>query len=377
MAHCDSGVIFAPSLKANAYGHGLVQCASALSALAQPDKKRVYAMGLARISEVLELRRAGFFDRVLLYSHATRDELHTLFSAHAQHGKHGAHHNVEFVVGSECYLRDIALLAQGNAQETRVHLKCDTGMGRLGVLPKQFEHLYRAACATNGVCIAGVCTHFSATDDETVRNQWSAFASLLPFLQKPTNNTLQASCTKQHEGLIVHAANSGGVLWNCSTHGSMVRPGIALYGAHPQPNRRMPQSVSLLPVMEVRSHVANIKKIPKNHGVSYASMYKPQHDTHIAVVNAGYGDGIPICLSNRGAVRIRGRTYPIVGRICMDMLMVDIGAHANEVKCGDEVLLWGGSGLSVDEQATCARTISYELLCGVGNNYRVEKVFVE
>ncbi len=370
IARCKQEVSFLPSLKANAYGHGLKECVSALSSLAHGDKKRLYGVGLARVSEILELRHAGLLDKVVLYSHATSAELTTLFSTQLPHDLHGVasvRKGVEFFVGSERYLHEIVALARrfNSEYKLRIHLKCDLGMGRLGVMPEQFMQLYHAAHAMKDVVVVGVCGHFSATDDETVRNQSNIFSTVLEQLGEEKNS------------LLIHGANSGSALWAEETHHSMVRPGIILYGAHPQPMRELPPMVSLCPVMKVSSRVAAVKKVPKNHGISYLSTYVTERETHIAVVNAGYGDGIPIGFSNRAQVRIKGKNYPIVGRVCMDMLMVDLGFHADGIVPNDEVVFWGDTGLCVDEQALRANTISYELLCSVGNNCRVEKVFVE
>ncbi len=358
-----------PSLKANAYGHGLIQCADALSSLKDSQKKCIYAVGLARVSEVLELRHAAMFNRVILYSHATQAELTMLFSTQVRDNSgtvRRACENVEFFVGTEQYLCTLVSLTHkwDIPHDVCIHIKCDIGMGRLGVMPKQFHKFYHDACAMKGISVVGVCTHFSDTDNFVVQEQWKQFSPLLLQLKEEKND------------LLVHAANSGSIETFPHSHHSMVRPGITLYGAYSNPRMQRSSMLSLRPVMQVRSNISCIKKIPKNHGVSYLSTYKPTQETYIAVVNGGYGDGISVALSNVGKVRIRNKNYPIVGRVCMDMLMVNLGQSVGEIICDDEVLLWGDTVLSVDEQAVHANTISYELLCSVGNNCRVEKVFL-
>lgn len=371
VAQCKESVMLCPSLKANAYGHGLIECVRALSSLINADRKRLYAVGLARVSEVLGLRHAAMFNRVVLYGHATRAELNTLFSARVQNTsrrEHRACENVEFFVGTEQYLCEIIFCARtwDIPHDVCVHIKCDIGMGRLGAIPEQFHELYQSACTMKGISVVGVCAHFSDTEDIIVQAQWNRFLYVLSQLEEDEKNFL-----------LIHVASSGSMELFSHMHHNMVRPGITLYGAHPNPTRQLSSMRALRPVMKVISHISCIKKISKNHGVSYLSLYKPKHETYIAVVNAGYGDGIPIALSNSGKVCIRNKNYPIVGRVCMDMLMVDLGQWVEDIECNEEVLLWGDSLLSVDEQALCANTISYELLCNVGNNCRVEKVFLK
>lgn len=368
---CTPHVKICPSLKANAYGHGLVECAKALLQLCENSikvKNSFYGIGLSRVGEIFSLRNAGISTRVVLYSHLSYDKLVELFSSKSSNFS-SFYKNVDFFVDSISYLQDICALADkyGENAPIRIHLKCDTGMGRLGAMPDDFVNLYHYAKTLKNIDVVGICTHFSdSLDHATVEAQKRCFQEVLLHVPKNIRNTL-----------MVHCANSGAILWNASTHYNMSRPGIALYGVSPNSNGELPMSISLQPTMTVHAPIACVKKIPKNHGISYLSTYRPTTDTHIAIINAGYGDGLPIALSNCGQVSIRGKLYPIVGRICMDMCMVDIGSNIHGISEKDNALFWGDTTLSVNKQAEKAGLIAYELLCFIGNNCRIEKIFVD
>ena len=351
---CKHDIKICPSIKADAYGHGLVECATALEKL---KNKRLHAFGVSRIDEIKLLRKNKIKTPIIIYSAMSLYDLKELFSD-------SSCSNIEFFVGSIEYIKDILKVARklGVQEKISVHIKCDTGMGRLGALPRNFSKIYEYALSEKNIHIAGVCTHLSdSADDLVTEAQYKKFSQILK------KNNIN-SC-------VIHAANSGGVLWQPRFHYNVVRPGLILYGANPETARKLPNNCTLLPVMKYYSYVSSIKKLPKNHGVSYLSTYKTKRPTHIAIVNVGYADGFPIELSNVGKVRIREKNYSLVGRVCMDMIMIDIGNNSS-IACGDEAIFWGDKKLTVDMQAEYGNTISYQLLCNAART-RPIKSFID
>jgi alanine racemase len=260
--------------------------------------------------------------------------------------------------------RAISAAARTAGKPARVHLKVDTGMERIGVHWYSAEPFIDEVTSLPGIEIVGLFSHFATSDTDLAfaREQLGRFNEVLALLE-----------AKGRRPELVHLANSAGLVNLPEARFDMVRPGLLLYGYEPTPLK----SVGVEPVMRLMSRVAYFKSLRGGSSVSYGRAWTAPEDTRIATIPIGYGDGYPRALSNRGEVVIRGRRLPVVGRVCMDQLMVDLGPDG-EAYNGDEVLLFGEkSGERMPAEALCERidTIPYELTCMI--NARVPRVYVE
>ncbi|HEQ71966.1 MAG TPA: alanine racemase [Spirochaetia bacterium] len=337
------------AVKANAYGHGAVTIArTALS-------EGVYALGVATVGEGIELREVGLTARILLLSLPSPAEFSDLIR-----------HDLSPFVADET---TITLLEKGAAQRQKrvpVHLKVDTGMGRIGCRPDEAPRLAARIHASSGLTLAGVATHFPVSDrldSPFTEEQIERFGSLVAAI---TRNGIDIP--------LVHAANSGAIISHPRSSFDMVRPGIMLYGY--APSSEQAGLVPLSPVMELVTEISFIKRVPAGTGISYGLTFTTDRETCIATLPVGYGDGYSRLLSNRGHVLIRGRSYPVVGRVCMDQTMVDLGPHP-QAAIGDTVVLFGPEPGALDAAGIAALmgTIPYEVTCLVTG--RVPRVFMD
>jgi len=237
-----------------------------------------------------------------------------------------------------------------------VHLKVDTGMRRIGCEPELAPSLARLVDATPGVRLEGLFSHLPISDsprgEEFTRGQVALFA-----------RTARAVEEARGPVPLKHLANSGAVLGHPDTWFDLVRPGIMVYGAYPDPEAA--RTVPLLPALEWRTRVSFVKRVSAGETVGYGRTWTAPGDTWIATVPVGYGDGYSRLLSNRGRMLVRGRSYPIAGRVCMDQTMIDLGPDT-DVTVGDEVVLVGRSGaeeVTTSEIAGLMGTIPYEVTC--------------
>jgi alanine racemase len=332
-------------VKADAYGHGAVTIAR------HAVRCGVGALGVGTSAEALELRQAGLDLPILVLGTIVDAELRPCL----EHGIHIGLHTTD-----RC--QNLANLAASLGILARVHLNVDTGMGRLGVPPSLALDLLREVAASEHLEIAGIMTHISSPDgglDPDTRDQVRAFQELIR----------DANVAGLARGWI-HVANSA-CLFTDAAFGDTVRPGIAAYGALPP---HLPGSSDLRAVMNLRSQIVMLKDIQAGTPVGYGSTWRAAHNTRIATLAIGYADGVPWALSNKGEVLIRGQRAPIVGRVSMDYVTVDVGA-IDGVHVGDVATLFGtsmGSELPISEVARVAGTIPYELTCAVGP--RVDRV---
>lgn len=335
-------------VKANGYGHGLVQMAQAL------ERQGVEQIGVAFVEEGIALRTAGIRTPILV--------LGGIFGPQVSHY---LDHDLEITVSSLDKLRQVEAAAEARGQRAVVHLKIDTGMERIGVHSYSSAAFIEAAAASRCCEIKGVYSHLACADD---------LAS--PMTNQQLERFLEACAHFERIGApmpIRHLANSGGVLHFPETWLDMVRPGIILYGVLPDPASQ--STIDLRAVLSLKSQVVYFKVIRDGATVSYGATWRAEHQTRIVTVPIGYGDGWPRALSSTGHVLIRGQQYPMVGRVCMDQFMVDIGSASawNE----DEVVLIGRQGdalITAEEVATRIGTIPYELL--VGLNERIPRHYV-
>jgi alanine racemase len=338
------GAEILPVVKADGYGHGLVPVSRALvSAGAR-------TLAVAYVREGADLRRAGLKADILVLTPTLPAEVPTALRL-------GLVLQVSTLSGA----RSLSRTARRLRTRARVHVKVDTGMGRVGFRPEQSLADLLSLFRLEGLRLEGFYTHLATAD-------WAdpAYARRQALLFK---RVLEA--TGQEVG---HVANSAALLTGMeSARGTWARPGLALYGVLPSP--RLAGKVSLRPVMQFKCRVIQVKTIGPGESVSYNRTFIAKRPTRVATLAAGYADGVNRHLSNRGHALVRGRRVPLIGNVCMDMTLADVTAVPG-VREGDTAVLWGRDGkavLGVGEQASDAGTIAYELLCGVGR--RVTRVY--
>lgn len=333
-------------IKADAYGHGAVEAARVLRQCG------AYGFAVSNIAEAEQLRQAGMIEPVLILGYTP-----------VQYAAALAKYDIEQCVYSLEYAQALNAAAAG---KIKVHLKLDTGMGRIGFDCRSDDALGLAdakqVLSLENLEPWGVFMHFSVADTPTQRE----------FTEKQYRLFLGAVKTLEaggHKFQIRHCLNSAGALTLDAPETDAVRAGIILYGLSPSGDMALPADFE--PVMRLYSTVSLVKTVESGTSVSYGRTYRADGRRTIATVSAGYADGVPRLLSNRGHVLIHGKKAPIVGRVCMDQLCVDVTGIEN-VKMGDTVTIFG-EGLSADEVAAAAETISYELVCGITK--RVPRVY--
>jgi len=328
------------AVKADAYGHGLLPVAHALAAAGTE------AFGVATAAEALALRGAGIAGNVLLFG-PVRAGIPELVTA-----------GVALTVAQPADLEAIAAATAG--ARARVHVKVDTGMGRLGLAPAAARALIAAVDRSPAADLEGVWTHLASADEpdatepgSATDRQVGAFADLLARLERDGLRPRWA-----------HAANSAGTLVRPDAHHDLVRPGIALYGqpASAWLARQVPQ---LRPVIRVDAPVTFVKRVAAGTPISYGGTWNAPRDTVIATVRLGYADGYPRSLSSRAEAGHRGRRVPLVGRVCMDQLMLDLGPDG-DAELGERVDLIAGSAPAAFDLAADAGSFAYELLTRIG-----------
>jgi alanine racemase len=329
------GVAFCAVVKADGYGHGAVP--SALAALAGGATW----LAVATAGEAAALRAGGLRAPILVMGALSASELEIALSAGA-----------DVVAWNEAFLARL----RDHPAPVRVHVKLDTGMGRLGTRDgDEALAVAREVNGTPGLELVGAMTHFATSDDDLdfVRVQLERFA---PFVAR-----LREMCP----GIVVHAANSAATLRAPESHFDLVRCGIALYGCDPMQSD--PADVDLEPALELRSYVAALKPAQAGESAGYGRRFVAEHDTWLATVPIGYADGVRRALTNNCDVLIGGHRYPLVGTVSMDNIAVDVGAAAR-VRVGDPVTLIGANGdlrQTAEDLARRLDTINYEVVCAI------------
>ncbi|MBI5504607.1 MAG: alanine racemase [Deltaproteobacteria bacterium] len=333
-------------VKSDAYGHGALGCADALA------RAGCSVFGVATRVEAAELApllgRTSPRGRLLLFGGMVPGDAEAVVETGAE------------VVTQEIEVVE-ALAARATAlgREVAVHVKIDTGMHRLGISPAAVVDFVRRIGALKGVRAAAICSHFAQAESVTGEVTAGQLESLLG-----------ADRALREAGLALprHLANSAAIITRKEAHLDMVRPGIMLYGIHPDPGLR--GRAALRPVMRLEACIVRVADIAAGEGVSYGHTYRTKAVTRIATVRCGYADGYPRHLSNLGTVLVEGREAPVVGRVCMDQTMIDV-TGIEGVRVGGVATMWGG-GICVEEMATRAGTIAYELVTRVGK--RVQRI---
>ncbi len=335
-------------VKANAYGHNAHKVAGALETSGVSD------FGVANIHEALELKTGGALKKsstILAFS-----------SPLPSHIEFFVNYGIDMTLCDPETLHAAREIAASHNKMLAVQVKVDTGMGRLGAEPAMAMELLREIDQSPFLKLAGIYTHFaeSATPGGFTHQQLSAFKKLTAEYEHASGKTV---CK--------HAANSGAILSSEESWLDMVRPGILLYGYHPA--KETPCRLAVKPVMQLESKVIFIKPVTAGTTVSYNRTWTAPKAGFIATIAAGYADGYSRALSGRATVMINGKSYPQVGMVTMDQIMVDLGTKHN-VKKGDNAVLFGWDGPSAEEIADITGTISYETLCGVSS--RVKRIFL-
>ena len=337
-----------PVLKANAYGHGLVRVAQHLEQLGAEY------FGVALLEEGVLLRQAGIRTPILVLGGLVPEQIPLYLK-----------YDLTLTAPSIEKLDLIEDAAAGFGGKANVHLELDTGMERAGVHWYNAERFLEHSLACRHCAVEGIYSHFAnsdAADLSSARTQYERFMEALQFYER---RSLPAP--------IRHLANSGGILQLPDSHLNMVRAGILLYGVYP--SRECACTIPVRPALSLKSRVVYFKVVEPDMPISYGHTWKSDHRIRVVTVPIGYGDGYSRGLSNRGQVLIRGRRYPIVGRVCMDQLMVNI--EWGEAYNGDTVTLLGEDGdeaITADDLADWLDTIPYEILSSI--NTRVPRVYV-
>lgn len=339
-------------VKADAYGHGMVPCARAAR------EAGAAWLGTATPEEALALRAAGDSGRLLCWLWTPGGPWREAIEA-----------DVDVSASGLWALAEITAAARAAGRVARVHLKADTGLGRNGCQPADWPELVaaaRAAEAEGTLRVTGVWSHFARADEPghpSIAAQLEAFTEALAVAER-------AGLDPE----VRHFANSPATLTLPASHYDLVRPGIAVYGLSPSPELGAPQDYGLRPVMTLRAALASVKRVPRGHGVSYGHQYTTPGDTTLALVPAGYADGIPRHASGTGPVLVAGKWRTVAGRVAMDQFVVDLGGDS--ARPGDEAVLFGPGDRgepTAEDWARAAGTIGYEIVTRIGA--RVPRVY--
>jgi alanine racemase len=347
--HLGPDVILCAVVKANAYGHGAE--AVARTVLAHGAGR----LAVARVEEGMALREAGIAAPILVLGPLTRAQAPNVVA-----------HGLTPTVNSLAVAQALAHAVHSTGQKVPVHVKVDTGMARYGLLPHEVVAFVRHLAALPGLALEGLWTHFAAADEADKSYTRQQLAIYRQVLENVEATGLQVT--------VRHAANSAAMLDLPETHLDMVRCGITIYGLYP--SRHVSRPVELRPAMTLKARVGRVRQLPAGVSVSYGRTYTTDRETRLVLVSVGYGDGYSRALSNRGHVLVGNLRAPIVGRVCMDLVVVDASGAPN-VREGDEVVVFGsgyGGADTAGDLAEMLHTIPYEIVTAIAA--RVPRVYV-
>jgi len=339
-------------VKGNAYGHDILEVSSVVL------NNGATQLAVARLEEGIFLRKAGITVPILILGLTLKQQAELLVS-----------YNITPTV---CEYEMIEKLSESAIKEdkvVKVHLKVDTGMGRIGIFPNHILDFVKKVKALKNIEIEGIFTHFSVADEKDktyTEEQFKKFIEVLTILEKGGIKIP-----------VKHVGNSATLLDLPYMWLDLVRPGISVYGLYP--SREVQKTVKLIPAHSFKTRIVFLKELPAGECISYGRIYTTtKRRTKIASLPVGYADGYNRLLSNQGEVLVRGRRFPVIGRVCMDQCMIDV-TNLTQVKIGDEVVLWGRQGeeeITVEEIAEKIGTINYEIV-HMPDKKRVPKLFIK
>ncbi len=335
-------------VKADAYGHGLVPAARAFA------QAGATCFGVAELEEGVRLRQAGI-----------EGEIVVLLGVPAAGAAEVVEYRLTPVVFDRAVLPALGMAAAARQRRVAVQLKVDTGMGRLGIMPREIAALLAAIGEWPGLRLSGILSHFPTADGE---DQAVALAPWPRFVEL-CEACVPSAAAGPGGKLLRHMANSAALLRFPVAHADLVRPGITLYGYYPAPAHGRFAAIDLQPAMSLRSRVVQVKEVPAGYGISYGHRFVTERPTRLAVLPVGYDDGYPRGLTGKAAVLIHGRRAPIRGTICMNACLAEV-SEIPGVAAGDEVVLLGRQGeemIDAEEIAGWLGTICYEILCLSGS----------
>lgn len=336
-------------IKADGYGHGAIPIARELNGM-------VDAYGVAIVEEGIELRNAGINKSILILSYTAMEQINEV---------------IAYDITQTVFQYEVAKLMDEEAKRqgkiAKIHIKIDTGMGRIGFQPckESIEEIIRISNLKN-IDIEGIFTHFACAD---MKDKTSANEQLSNFIT--FTNELENAGVKVR---IKHASNSAGIVDMNYANLDMVRCGITTYGIYPSEEVNK-DNLKIQPAMELKTHISFVKELDAGHGIGYGSTFITDKTMMIATVPVGYGDGYPRALSNKGRVLVHGKSAPIIGRVCMDQFMIDV-SHIPGVMQGDEITLIGKDGkeeITVEEIGNLSYSFNYEVLCNLGK--RIPRIY--
>ncbi|HUT83399.1 MAG TPA: alanine racemase, partial [Thermodesulfobacteriota bacterium] len=314
-------------------------------------------LGVALLEEALGLRRAGIKTPIVILGGIYPGQANEIVK-----------HELRPAIFDLTIARELNQAALKRKSKVKVHVKIDTGMGRLGILPEESHEFFNQLKKLTSLEIEGIISHLTVAsqenDDEVgfTRQQSECFHRVIDDCRKTGANPP-----------LLHLANSAAIIRGNLDQFTLVRPGIMLYGSHPAPT--LADAIRLKPMMSLKSRVLQLKRLPRGHSVSYGRTFICLRETLVAVIPIGYADGYSRLLSNCGEVLIRGEKAPVIGVVCMDLTMADV-TDVDGVKAGDEVVLIGRQGkesITAEDIAEKIGTISYEVLCRIGQ--RVPRIY--
>ncbi|HET9886619.1 MAG TPA: alanine racemase [bacterium] len=336
-------------VKADAYGHGAYPVARVA------EEEGVHSVGVATLDEGIELRRDGIRIPIVILSPSLAFEADRIVE-----------HALTPSLGDLAVARALSERSCATGKITEYHVEIDTGMGRSGIAPENAVEFLRALASLRGIRLVGMFTHFPKGDSEAGRAEVERQVARL-------RETAQACRYAGIDPGILHAANSAGIVNHHVSHLDMVRPGILAYGVA---NGDLSAPSGLRPVMRFATRLVHVREMPAGHAISYGGDYVTPQTMRVGTAAVGYGHGYPWSLSGRGQALLRGQPIPILGRVTMDTTVFDL-RPVPEAALGDEIVLFGSQGeatIRVDQLASLAGTIPYELLIGIGR--RVPRIFI-
>ncbi len=346
LVNTESEVKVLGVVKANAYGHGMLEVAKRL------EQEGIDFLGVADLEEARALRSAGISSRILAWLHDPKDDF-----------VYAVKHDVDLAVSSSDQLLRISRASDELGKPARIHIKVDTGLGRNGVTLTELDSLLgevKSAVDSGKVITSGIFSHLSSTG---VQEDLAQIAKFDEAISKAEAAGLSFE--------VRHLTASDGTLSYPQARYEMVRLGVALYGLSPFSDNRA-KEFGLKPVMKATATVVQTKRVPAGEGVSYGYLYKTPRETTLALVPVGYAEGLPRNASTKAEVLINDRKFVIQSRIAMDQFVVDVGDAS--VTPGDEVILFGTENLTADDLADAAETINYEIVTRMGGRFTREYI---